>query len=243
MTQTSSEYWKDDVPVRAYLDLVRDAVPLKAQQHDIMLRFLRALDRPIYRILDLGCGDGLLGHLALDAFPEAHGVFADLSATMLEEARGRLRPHDARCEFVACDYSAPAWVAQVGNGFDAVLSGYSIHHQPDARKREVYAEILTLLEPGGLFLNIEHVASPTPWVEARHDDYFIDSLHAHALRRDPASTWQAMRDLYRERRDHGANQLAPAERQCDWLRELGYADVDIYFKVFELAIFGGRRRP
>jgi tRNA (cmo5U34)-methyltransferase len=34
---------------------------------------------------------------------------------------------------------------------------------------------------------------------------------------------------------------APVERQCEWLRDVGYADVDCFFKVFELAVFGGRR--
>jgi SAM-dependent methyltransferase len=242
MTQTSSEYWKDDGPVRAYLEIVRDAVPLKAQQHDIMLRLLRALERPVRRVLDLGCGDGLLGHIALDAFPAVRCTLADLSATMLDEARARLAEHAGRCDFIACDYSGPGWLENVGTGYDAVLSGYSIHHQPDVRKREVYAEILGLLEPGGIFINVEHVSSATPWVESRHDDYFIDSLHLHAVRRDPAITWQAMNELYRERRDHGANILAPVEVQCNWLRELGYTDVDVYFKVFELAVFGGRKR-
>jgi hypothetical protein len=43
------------------------------------------------------------------------------------------------------------------------------------------------------------------------------------------------------RPDKAANILAPVEAQCDWLREIGYEDVDCYFKVLELAVFGGRR--
>jgi len=31
------------------------------------------------------------------------------------------------------------------------------------------------------------------------------------------------------------------ESQLDWLRELGFADVDCFFKAFELAVFGGRK--
>ena len=33
--------------------------------------------------------------------------------------------------------------------------------------------------------------------------------------------------------------LADPETQCDWLREIGFEDVDVFFKVPELAIFGG----
>jgi hypothetical protein len=37
------------------------------------------------------------------------------------------------------------------------------------------------------------------------------------------------------------NILAPVEEQCRWLRLIGFADVDCFLKVFELALFGGRK--
>ena len=42
------------------------------------------------------------------------------------------------------------------------------------------------------------------------------------------------------RPDKDANILLPVEVQCDWLREIGYEEVDCYFRVYELAVFGGR---
>jgi tRNA (cmo5U34)-methyltransferase len=47
--------------------------------------------------------------------------------------------------------------------------------------------------------------------------------------------------LYYDRPDKDANILAPVEEQCAWLRDIGFTDVDCYLKVFELAVFGGRR--
>jgi len=31
------------------------------------------------------------------------------------------------------------------------------------------------------------------------------------------------------------------EAQCAWLGEIGFADVDCFFRILELALFGGRK--
>jgi hypothetical protein len=41
--------------------------------------------------------------------------------------------------------------------------------------------------------------------------------------------------------DKKENILAPGEEQCRWLRLIGFADVDCFLRVFELALFGGRK--
>jgi len=43
------------------------------------------------------------------------------------------------------------------------------------------------------------------------------------------------------RPDQHANILLSVNTQCDWLREVGYEEVDCYFRIYELAVFGGRR--
>jgi len=44
-----------------------------------------------------------------------------------------------------------------------------------------------------------------------------------------------------ERPDRAANILASVEDQCRWLRDIGFVEVDCFWKYFELAIFGGVR--
>jgi hypothetical protein len=43
------------------------------------------------------------------------------------------------------------------------------------------------------------------------------------------------------RPDRKGNHLSPVERQCAWLRKIGYTDVDCYAKILELCVFGGRK--
>ena len=233
--------WKDPELARTFLTGVRGAVPLSEVQIRTMLELAGACT-PIGRFLDLGCGDGVLGAALQREHPAAIGVFADFSPPMLDAARAR--PDAGVRHFVEVDYGDPAWPKSVVGWvpFDAVVSGFSIHHQPDDRKREIYGEIHALLRPGGIFVNVEHVRSATLWGEARHDANFIDALVDFERRNRGERTRDEVARVYYHRDDKAANILAPVEAQCDWLRDIGFTDVDCYFKIFELAVFGGRRK-
>ena len=255
--------WQTTQLTQTYLEGVRGAIPLAQEQIDVMLRLIRAACPTVTAVLDLGCGDGILGQAVLDQHPEAHGVFLDFSEPMLAAARQRLAGYERRATIVLADYGKKTWSEEtaqspisnlqslvsnprwdigqspISNLFDVVVSGFSIHHQPDERKKEVYAELYDLLKPGGIFLNLEHVASPTRWLEERFEEHFIDALVAyHTMNGSGKTAEQVARDYY-NRPDKVANILTPVETQCDWLREIGFEHVDCYLKIFELALFGG----
>jgi SAM-dependent methyltransferase len=242
MAATDDRVWQDSGVARRYLEGVRGAIPLAEEQVETMLRLLRARSLPLRRILDLGCGDGFLAAPVLDEWPESFAVLVDFSDTMLDAARRRFEEQPDRVAIIQADYGEPGWRDALGERdvYDAIVSGYSIHHQPDERKRSLYQELFGLLAPGGLFVNIEHVSSPTPWIEEQAEEHMIDALFAYhsgagSMTRDEVAKKFVRRD------DKQANILAPVELQCDWLREIGFEDVDCYLKIFELAVFGGRK--
>jgi hypothetical protein len=98
-----------------------------------------------------------------------------------------------------------------------------------------------LISSGGIFLNLEHVASANEAGQELFDDFFVDSLYDFHSKSDAAANRDSIADAYCKRPDKKENILAPVEDQCHWLREIGFADVDCFFKVFELALFGGRK--
>ena len=124
---------------------------------------------------------------------------------------------------------------------DVVVSGFALHHLPDTRKRALYAEIFDLLAPDGIFINLEHVASAIRWTESILDDYMIDAIFGKELKAAPGKTRTEVARDYYARAGQDANVLAPLEVQCDWLREIGYENVECYLKVLELAVFGGQK--
>jgi ubiquinone/menaquinone biosynthesis C-methylase UbiE len=193
--------------------------------------------------MDLGCGDGILGAAILGEYPSARGVLVDFSGPMLDQAREQLKEYAGQLAFENLDYGDPAWIGsiQAEAPFDAIVSGYSIHHQPDARKRQVYSEIFSLLKPEGWFINIEHVSSAAQLNIDLFENHYVTVRYAIEQREGGTRTFEQLADEYKNRPDKAANILASTELQCDWLREIGYEEVDCYFRIYELAVFGGRK--
>jgi tRNA (cmo5U34)-methyltransferase len=122
-----------------------------------------------------------------------------------------------------------------------VVSRLSIHHLTNIRKKQLYREIYDLLSIGGIFLNLEQVASTTAGIAEVYHEYLIDCLYASYRQSDPVRSRQEVADGFYSSPARKEDRLALVEAQCGWLREIGFQDVDCFFKVFEHAMFGGRK--
>jgi tRNA (cmo5U34)-methyltransferase len=88
-------------------------------------------------------------------------------------------------------------------------------HLTHKRKYSLYKEVYELLKPGGVFCNLDHVASPT------------SSLHKQFLAKTICE------------REDKSNKLLDVQTQLKWLEEIGFMDVDCYWKWLELALLIG----
>lgn len=205
--------WQSVEHAAAYLERA-DRVPHRAAGEALLVEELPAAVR---RVLDLGAGDGRLLERVLAARPGANGVALDFSPPMLDRLAARFRGV-AGVEIVTHDLEHP--LPPLGR-FDAVVSGFAIHHLPHARKRELFREVFGMLETEGVFCNLEHVASASSHGHQR----FLDAMGIAPDQEDPS------------------NKLLDVETQLQWLRESGFADVDCYWKWRELALMVARRPP
>lgn len=124
------------------LDYLRraDTIPHRTEGEATLLEFV---PNTATRILDLGSGAGRLLGLVKAAHPNASFVAVDFSPTMLENLRGNFAS-DPRVRIVAHDLSEP--LPELGR-FDAVVSSFAIHHLVHERKRTLYEEVFSLLNP------------------------------------------------------------------------------------------------
>ncbi|VAX20648.1 hypothetical protein MNBD_NITROSPINAE02-1521 [hydrothermal vent metagenome] len=237
----ADKVWQKEEISKRFLDGVRQAIPFTGEQIELMLRIIRKAKPNLENFIDLGCGDAILGSAILKAFEGSFGTFIDFSETMITAANKKLAGHEAGFELLQGDFANKSWldVAAGKAPYDLIVSGLAIHHQPHKRKKELYKEIFDLLTPGGLFLNLEHVAPEDPWVEEIFWDEFIQSVQDLYKSKGIDKTIEEINMEFEEPKR--ANILAPLEDQLTWLREIGFIHVDCYIKYFEHAMFGGVR--
>ena len=235
------QIWQDPELVSRFTDRRRGGLLGGAVQTETLLRLLSVVASESLTVLDLGCGDGVLLETVLEARPGARGIALDGSPAMLEKARMRLGEND-NVMFIEADFNTPDWRAKLPYPtYDAVVSGFAIHHSEDKRKRALYEEIYGLLNPGGVFVNIEHVASASARGERFFEEAFAENVaRFRQSRGEKVTTDQALAEM-RTRPDKAANRLASVETHLAWLREIGFVDVDCYWKHFELALLAGYR--
>ena len=203
--------WSSSAHVDDYLRRA-DQISHRGEGEAALLEFIPSATR---RILDLGTGDGRLLALVRRQHPDAEAVAVDFSPAMLAAVRTRFAA-DSRVRVIEHNMDFP--LPQIGT-FDAIISSFAIHHLVHERKRALYAEIFSLLNAGGVFCNLEHVASPT----TRLHEEFLHRIGFTVETEDPS------------------NKLLDAETQVQWLREIGFAHVDCQWKWRELALLTGVR--
>lgn len=142
--------------------------------------------------LDLGCGSGVLGQrLAHSGFQGSY-LGLDFSEPLLAEARKGaegLAAHDGfDLAYRTANLMLPNWVngLQV-NAFDGVLAFAVFHHLPGAEKRrQIVAQIHSLLKPGGVFIHSEWQFDRNPKLAARVQPWSLAGLSAEAV--EPGDT-------------------------------------------------------
>lgn len=232
-------YWDKKENLSKYVGGVRQFFPLAEEQLEMISRIIEKFNPSINTFLDLGCGDGFLGYFIYELYPEAHGVFLDCSPEMVQKAKNK--DADFNPEFVVQDFGDPDWYRSIKTfrKFDLIITGYSIHHLENKEKISLYGDIFELLNANGIFLNLEHVSSTTPLVQEMFNELFLHGMFNYHEHINDKKTKEEIKQIYDGSEHKILNKLESVEKQCGWLRDIGFTHVDCYMKIFELALFGG----
>lgn len=232
---TNDAIWKSEETVAQWAASHDERERRRVDQRRLMADLLPFADDDAFTFVDLGAGTGAASRAVLDRFARSHAILAEFSPQMMAEGTRALAPYDGRFRYVEFDLSQPEWPSEIPARVPAIISSQCVHHLPDARKRDLFAEVWAHLAPGGWYLNYDPVSASDPVVE--------DAWRRAGDRQDPeaAAKRAHMSPEERHRHENHVRHMAPLDPQLELLRAAGFDGIDIFWKQLDYVIFGGRR--
>lgn len=197
---------------------------------DTLIRSIPFENSKSINVLDLGCGTGNITKGVKNRYPQAHVTCVDLAESMIKITQYKLAEYED-IEYHVADLRDFQYVE---NNYDLIISSMAMHHLPtDEEKISVYHKIYNSLWEGGAFLHADRVLTSNEYLEKVNHDEWKEFM----LKSLPLSEVEEKWLPTAQNEDHPA----PLLDHIDWLREIGFKEVDVMWKYVNGAVFGGRK--
>jgi tRNA (cmo5U34)-methyltransferase len=190
------------------------------------------------RILDLGCGDGILTHNLLEIDTSISATLVDPSIDMLNKAKERLAGF-SNILMINSSFQDIIDKDILQESFAFIVSSLAIHHLTMDEKRMLFRKIYEHLSAGAYFMHIDTFLPPSEnleewyfhmwcqWVDQKKTEFGVEG--------------DMFSDLTRRYKDAGENKPDTLEDQMDALTDIGFREVDCYYKYGIFAVYGGKK--
>ncbi len=203
-----------------YESLMVKLVPCYLEQHRIIRELLPAHDKEC-RILDLGCGNGILSEVIFSKLPRAYIVAFDLTENMLQACGKKLKKHTGSFELQVGDFRTEP----IGTGYDLVAAGLSLHHLPWREREKFYKTVFRSLNNRGLFITRDIIIDEDEEIRNLHYDLWKDHMRSNG---ENPEFWYAKHI----EKDHPVT----LTNHFAWLKKAGFARIACHWRLYNFAV-------
>lgn len=195
------------------------------------------------RLLDLAGGTGSITLRALARFPRVEPTVVDQDPVLLAIAEASLGD---RAAVVTADLNDPSWVAALPvREYDAVLTATALHWLAPERLAVLFGEIRSVLRPGGVFVNADHMpeeslpglsARLSAWADERRAASYATGARLswqewwERVAADPALAAPAEKRALLYPGGHSAEWHPPARWHVEALRAAGFSEAGVVWR-------------
>ena len=205
---------------------IANAIPSHRRIHREIMQYVSNMwERDaVIDVLDLGVGTGITAKCVQEILPSANLTVMDFSEKMIASAGKKLGI--GKVAYLTGDYTTA--VFEKGK-YNLILSVIGMHHQSDVNKLLMFNKIYRALDPDtGIFIFADLMTFRDPLVAARNAALHYHHLVENAADERTLEEW-AHHHMY-------LNKLAPVEDQLDWLKQVGFVNVQVLFQEFETTL-------
>ena len=214
--------------VHEYENLMEKLVPKYKKQHEIIYELLPGNPEKEIRVLDLGCGNGILSKLVLKKHPHAHVVGFDLTPKMLEAYVENLSEYRGRYELIQGDFRSDS----MGSNYDIVLAGLTLQHLTWGQRKDFYRLVHSILNPNGTFI-LNDIIIDEDW-DTRNQQYDNWMKFIESNGEDPDYWFQ---------KHMNKDYPVTLEDHFKWLNEAGFSKVECHWRHNNFAITSAVKEP
>jgi tRNA (cmo5U34)-methyltransferase len=233
--------WANEEFSKNYLEKADIYIVDRRRMLEIMSSFFNyfCYGRENVRVLDLGCGDGVLTQELLMIDKTIIPTLVDGSQSMLRKARERFGELP-NFSFIEASFQQILGEAVKLDEYDFIVSSFAIHHLALREKEALFKYIHSHLSAQGHFVNLDAILPPSEalegWYFVRWKQYMGQLIERFVI------TDEVPEDIIKRYKSTSSmNQPDTLEAQLQALKQVGFKDVDCYYKNGIVAVFGGRK--
>jgi len=132
-----------------YESLMTRLVPDYLKQHQIISKLLPKNKNKKYRVLDLGCGNGVLSEIVLKKLPNSHIVGFDITDEMLMAYKQKINQYTNTYQLIKGDYKNDS----IGDSYDIILTGMTLHHLNWEERKAFYKKLFKSANKNAVYIS------------------------------------------------------------------------------------------
>ena len=208
-----------------YDDWVKKGLPCYEEAFPTALELIPFPSGKKIRVLDLGAGTGLFSWQVSQKYPKAEFVLYDVASAMLDLAQNRFRDSHHNVSAIVDDFLN----IREFDAFDLVISSLSVHHLNHPDKRKLFGLIYESLKSPGAFINIDQIKGETQAIEDLYWSTWLDEV------RQAGGDGEQIQKSIKRRQE--LYQDALLVDQLQWLKDVGFVNVDCVYKHYFVGVF------
>ena len=241
MTEFNKSNWAKPDFVQQYRDNADIYIVERRRMFEIMKSFYRYFisNKASVDILDLGCGDGIITHELLNIDKSIRATLIDGSDDMLQKAKERLKDYPDML-FQNISFQEIIQQGQLNNTYDFIVSSQAIHHLKKDQKIKFYEIIYSHLHPAGFFMNTDVTIAPDDSLEQWYMKLWQEWMYIEKIAQDIEG--DPFNDVISRYKEAEENQPDTIYEQLTMLKDIGFTNVDCYYKYGIFTVFGGMKQ-
>lgn len=235
------EGWRTQGAAEKYLQMVDVVAPGRKEILSVIARIATSMEPEQPRILDIGCGRGIVTDEILRYSPQASVVMMDYSEEMVSICNERFKDNPNIQVF---HHDLNEGLGQCIEGrFDAVVSCFAIHHVDFENRVRLYKDINSVLKESGVFCNGDLFRGDSPLIhEWEFDNYICWMMDQLREKLGQQYTFEDLKAKQLENYELMKDKPGTVWDMCNDLKLAGFRFVDCLFKYQNLAVIAATNR-